>query len=94
MKHIILAGDSVFDNRTYVEVGEPDVRDQLADLLDDGDKVTLVAEDGAIYILVEYPMNNIKDDVLGAAKGKEALYNEFKANQSFEALEEAIKNID
>ena len=33
-------------------------------------------------------------DVLGAAKGKEALYNEFKANQSFEALEEAIKKID
>ena len=46
MKHIILAGDSVFDNRTYVRVGEPDVRNQLADLLDDGDKATLIAVDG------------------------------------------------
>jgi len=48
MKHIILAGDSVFDNRSYVKEGEPDVRDQLADLLADEDKATLIAEDGAI----------------------------------------------
>ena len=62
MKHIILAGDSVFDNRTYVEVGEPDVRDQLADLLDDGDKVTLVAEDGAINEDLSKQLDNIPKD--------------------------------
>ena len=62
MKHIILAGDSVFDNRTYVEVGEPDVRDQLADLLDDGDKVTLVAEDGAINEDLSKQLDNIPND--------------------------------
>ena len=39
-------------------------------------------------------INNIIDDAIGAAKNKEALYNEFKANQSFEALEEAIKKLD
>ena len=62
MKHIILAGDSVFDNRTYVEVGEPDVRDQLADLVDDGDKATLIAEDGAINEDLSKQLENIPKD--------------------------------
>ena len=62
MKHIILAGDSVFDNRTYVEVGEPDVRDQLADLLDDGDKATLIAVDGDINNNVSEQLDNIPND--------------------------------
>ena len=62
MKHIILAGDSVFDNRTYVEVGEPDVRDQLADLLDDGDKATLIAVDGDINNNVSKQLDNIPND--------------------------------
>ncbi len=59
MKHIILAGDSVFANRSYVKEGEPDVRDQLADLLDDGDKVTLIAVDGdkATLIAVDGNIN-------------------------------------
>ena len=61
MKHIILAGDSVFDNRTYVEVGEPDVRDQLADLLDDGDKATLIAVDGDIN-------NNVSERIFRKTK--------------------------
>jgi hypothetical protein len=62
MKHIILAGDSVFDNRTYVEVGEPDVRDQLSDLLDDGDKATLIAIDGDINNNVSKQLDNIPND--------------------------------
>ena len=62
MKHIILAGDSVFDNRTYVEVGEPDVRDQLADLLDDGDKATLIAVDGDINNNLSKQLDNIPND--------------------------------
>ena len=62
MKHIILAGDSVFDNRTYVEVGEPDVRDQLANLLDDGDKATLIAVDGDINNNVSKQLDNIPND--------------------------------
>ena len=62
MKHIILAGDTVFDNRTYVEVGEPDVRDQLADLLDDGDKATLIAVDGDINNDFAKQLDNIPND--------------------------------
>ena len=62
MKHIILAGDSVFDNRSYVKAVEPDVRDQLADLLDDGDKVTLIAVDGDMNNDVSKQLDNIPKD--------------------------------
>ena len=62
MKHIILAGDSVFDNRTYVRVDEPDVRDQLGNLLDDGDKATLIAVDGDINNNVTKQLDNIPND--------------------------------
>ena len=64
MKHIILAGDSVFDNRKYVNDGEPDVRDQLADLLDDGDKTTLIAVDGDMNNNVLKQLDNIPNDAI------------------------------
>ena len=38
MKHIILAGDSIFDNGSYVKAEEPDVADQLKVILDKNDK--------------------------------------------------------
>ena len=82
-------------NASALEFSEA-VTKQVSDntLIGSSIKESYIAEDGAIYILVEYPMNNIKEDAIGAAKNKEALYNEFKANQSFEALEEAINKLD
>ena len=47
MRHVVLCGDSIFDNAAYVE-GGPDVAQQLRDILDPGDKVTLRAVDGSI----------------------------------------------
>jgi hypothetical protein len=47
VKHVVLLGDSVFDNATYVG-RDPDVRRQLEDLLPDGSQVTLAARDGAV----------------------------------------------
>lgn len=44
--HLVLLGDSIFDNRVYVQTGEPDVRQQLADLVKPI-PVTLLALDGA-----------------------------------------------
>jgi hypothetical protein len=56
-------------------------------------KEAYVAKDGTVYILVEYPLNSIKQNALDAVKKEEALYNEFKANQSFDDLEDSIKNL-
>lgn len=46
MTHIVLLGDSIFDNRSYTR-GEPDVVTHLRGLLPDRVSATLVAVDGA-----------------------------------------------
>ena len=93
MKHIILAGDSVFDNRTYVEVGEPDVRDQLADLLDDGDKATLIAEDGGINEDLSKQLDNIPKDATHlfiSTGGNDALMHIDSFSESVSTIGEAL----
>ena len=47
MDHIILFGDSIFDNKVYVPDG-PAVVEQVAALFDNGTKVSLLAVDGDI----------------------------------------------
>jgi lysophospholipase L1-like esterase len=47
MSHIILLGDSIFDNGVYVP-GQPDVVKQLRAVLPDGWKASLLAVDGAV----------------------------------------------
>ncbi len=46
MAHVVLLGDSVFDNEAYV-AGGPDVVRQLRHALPTGSKATLCATDGA-----------------------------------------------
>ena len=62
MKHIILAGDSIFDNGLYVKSGEPDVSSQLQGLMDEGDKVSLLAVDGHVINNVEGQLRNLPND--------------------------------
>jgi hypothetical protein len=45
--HVVLLGDSIFDNGAYVGAGEPDVIGQLRALLPGGWRATLNALDGA-----------------------------------------------
>ncbi len=47
MKHIVLLGDSIFDNAVYVG-GGPDVIQQLRAILPAGWKATLLAVDGSV----------------------------------------------
>ncbi|OWK27959.1 SGNH/GDSL hydrolase family protein [Sphingomonas mucosissima] len=47
MSHVVLLGDSIFDNRVYVSP-EPDVRDQLQTRLGSDWRVTLLATDGHV----------------------------------------------
>lgn len=46
MSHILLLGDSVFDNGAYVGTGAPDVAGQLRSRLPAGAEVSLLAVDG------------------------------------------------
>ncbi|HEU4628805.1 MAG TPA: SGNH/GDSL hydrolase family protein [Gemmatimonadaceae bacterium] len=49
MRHLVLLGDSVFDNAAYVG-GGPDVVTQLRALLPAGDRATLLAVDGSTTV--------------------------------------------
>ncbi|MCZ6793916.1 MAG: SGNH/GDSL hydrolase family protein [Planctomycetota bacterium] len=46
--HVVLLGDSVFDNRPYVRPGEPDVVEQVRERLPEGSQATLLARDGDV----------------------------------------------
>jgi len=72
------------------------VSKQVTDISLQGSTVKEIypANDGTMYALVEYPLNSLRQSTLSEAQKQEALYNEFKAQQGFEALEEAIKSME
>lgn len=54
---------------------------------------TYMTEDGTWYVLVGYAKDSYRNATLEAAKKEEALFNEFKAEQGFDRLQEAIRNM-
>ena len=56
-------------------------------------KEAYAAKDGTIFILVEYSLDSVRKDAVNAATREEALYNEFKAQQSFNELEKSLQNM-
>ncbi|HWP93439.1 MAG TPA: SGNH/GDSL hydrolase family protein [Thermodesulfobacteriota bacterium] len=75
MNHIVLLGDSIFDNAAYVE-GGPDVRSQLESLLPNDWKVTLLAVDGStiqdIHAQLKYVPNDASHLIISIG-GNDAL---------------------
>ncbi len=63
MNHIVLLGDSVFDNAAYV-VGAPDVVKQLRQRLPDGWKARLLAIDGSVTRDVQRQAAQIPRDAI------------------------------
>jgi hypothetical protein len=61
MPHIVLLGDSIFDNAAYVGSG-PDVITQLRGVLPSSWKATLLAVDGAVSADVSYQIERIPKD--------------------------------
>lgn len=61
MPHVVLLGDSIFDNAAYVP-GEPDVVQQLAAALPPGWRATLAAADGAVTTGVERQLAGVPRD--------------------------------
>ncbi|SCZ07787.1 SGNH/GDSL hydrolase family protein [Microvirga guangxiensis] len=53
MNHVVLLGDSVFDNGAYVKPGEPDVLAQVQAKLPKDWRATMRAEDGAVTTSIE-----------------------------------------
>ena len=54
---------------------------------------TYKGDDGTWYVLVGYSKDSVRKATLEAAKREEALFNEFKAEQGFDSLQNAIDNM-
>ena len=75
MNHVVLLGDSVFDNAAYV-AGGPDVVKQLRSLLPSGWRATLGAVDGSVTGGVERQLGRLPPDashLVISAGGNDAL---------------------
>lgn len=75
MPHLVLLGDSIFDNAAYVR-GGPAVADQLAAALPAGWRVTLAAVDGAVIDDVLRQLGRVPGDathLVVSAGGNDAL---------------------
>ena len=62
MKHIVLLGDSIFDNKSYVNPNELDVPNQLKSLVGPDCKVTNLAVDGHVTRHIETQLNHLPLD--------------------------------
>jgi GDSL-like Lipase/Acylhydrolase family len=77
MNHIVLAGDSIFDNSAYTR-GGADVITHLQGQIPTGWRATLLAVDGSCIEHVEAQMHHLPDDashVIVSAGGNDALAN-------------------
>jgi hypothetical protein len=75
MPHLVLLGDSIFDNAAYVR-GGPDVVAQLRETLPDGWRATLLAVDGAVIADVPRQLARLPADathLVVSAGGNDAL---------------------
>ena len=76
MKHIILAGDSIFDNSAYINNTEPDVAAQVKSVMGKNDRVTLLAIDGDVTSGVKTQLERLPEDathLIISAGGNDAL---------------------
>jgi len=62
MPHVVLLGDSIFDNGAYVSPGEPDVLRQVQAALPSGWQTTLAARDGAVLADVPRQLSRLPGD--------------------------------
>ena len=85
----------VGDNAQALEFTES-VSKQVSSIALKGSKIieTNMAKDGTFYVLVKYGLQNAIDASVNEAKKEEALYNEFKAKQGFDALEKELAKLD
>ena len=76
MSHVVLLGDSIFDNAAYVTVGAPDVVRQVRQRLPHGSKATLAAVDGSKMRDVRVQLRRLPADathLIVSAGGNDAL---------------------
>jgi lysophospholipase L1-like esterase len=95
MGHVVLLGDSIFDNASYVP-GEPDVVRQVRARLPAGWRATLAAVDGAVTRSVERQVAGIPADathLVVSVGGNDALQNSSLFRQPARLVAEAVAGL-
>jgi hypothetical protein len=90
--HVVLLGDSIFDNGVYVP-GQPDVVRQLRSALPDGWQATLLAVDGAVTDGVPGQLARLPENaslLVVSAGGNEALGASHLLRQSVRSVGEGV----
>ena len=62
MAHVTVCGDSIFDNKSYLQPGEPDVTTQVNALLPEGFKATRLAIDGDVTQGISRQLQTLSND--------------------------------
>jgi hypothetical protein len=95
MKRVVLLGDSVFDNGAYVP-GQPDVRQQVQELMPSDATVELLARDGATIRDVETQVRRIPGDathLVVSAGGNDAIQASGILDESAASMADAIEKL-
>jgi hypothetical protein len=95
MRHVVLLGDSIFDNGAYVG-GGPDVVAQLRKRLPSGWRATLCAVDGAVAGDVPRQLVNIPEDashLIVSVGGNDALGCSPVLNEPARSMAEAVSRL-
>ena len=93
--HIVLLGDSIFDNAAYVG-GAPDVVRQLRAALPDGWQTTLLAVDGATTDGVARQLERLRDDetlLVVSAGGNDALGDAWLLREGARSVGEGVMRL-
>jgi lysophospholipase L1-like esterase len=96
MTHIVLLGDSIFDNGAYVRAGEPDVVRQLQARLPSGSQATLRAVDGAVTASVARQVERIPasaSHLVVSAGGNDALGNASVLEDSSRSIADTLNRL-
>jgi lysophospholipase L1-like esterase len=95
MNHIVLLGDSIFDNAAYI-AGGPDVVRQLQAILPSGWRATLNAVDGAVIADIEEQLQRLPHDathLVISIGGNDALGQAGLLDQKVSSVAEALELI-
>jgi hypothetical protein len=95
MAHVVLLGDSIFDNASYVP-GGPDVPGQLRRALPRDCRVTLLARDGAVAADIPGQVERIGEDathLVVSVGGNDALQNAWLINESGGSIGQAFTRL-
>ena len=92
MAHIVLLGDSIFDNGVYVS-GGPDVVRQVRDIAPEGWQATLLAVDGAVTSEVASQLKRMPPDathLVVSVGGNDALGFSYLLGESVRSVGEGV----